>query len=149
MKTFKYIIIAVVFLVAGFLLGQSYNLPLLPKIFNPQSINQNHEVTQTVTYILNYGDNEVSEFQDVVFVPGDTALDLLQKITEVNEITLETKDYKELGVLVIKIGEKENNQNNKYWQYEVDGIQPQIGAGQYQVQAGERIEWKFEEYKDE
>jgi len=44
---------------------------------------------------------------------------------------------------------QENNQENKYWQYEVNGVQPQIGAGQYQLQAGERIEWKFAEARED
>jgi len=149
MKTFKYAMIALVFLIAGFLLGQSYNLPFLPKISNPQGDEQNQQIAQTVTYVINYGANEISEFQDVSFAPGDTVLDLLTRLAQENNFILTTKDYDNLGVLVVKIGDKENNQDNKYWQYEVNGVQPQIGSSQYQLQSGERIEWKFEEFKSE
>jgi len=149
MKTFKYVMVALVFLIAGFLLGQSYNLPFLPKISNPQGDEQNQQIAQTVTYVINYGANEISEFQDVSFAPGDTVLDLLTRLAQENNFILTTKDYDNLGVLVVKIGDKENNQDNKYWQYEVNGVQPQIGSSQYQLQSGERIEWKFEEFKSE
>ena len=149
MKTFKYVMVALVFLIAGFLLGQSYNLPFLPKISNPQGDEQNQQIAQTVTYVINYGANEISEFQDVSFAPGDTVLDLLTRLAQENNFILTTKDYDNLGVLVVKIGDKENNQDNKYWQYEVNGVQPQIGSSQYQPQSGERIEWKFEEFKSE
>ena len=141
--------VALVFLIAGFLLGQSYNLPFLPKISNPQGDEQNQQIAQTVTYVINYGANEISEFQDVSFAPGDTVLDLLTRLAQENNFILTTKDYDNLGVLVVKIGDKENNQDNKYWQYEVNGVQPQIGSSQYQPQSGERIEWKFEEFKSE
>jgi len=147
MKNLKYIIVAAVFLVAGFLIGQSYRLPFLPKVSNPKTIEQEQQSAKTVTYVLNYGNNNINEFQDVAFTPGDTTLDLLKKLSQENNLNLGTKDYDNLGTLVVKIGDKENNQDNKYWQYEVNGVQPQIGAGQYQVQAGERIEWKFEEFK--
>ena len=37
-----------------------------------------------------------------------------------------------------------NGTDEKYWQYLVDGIMPQIGADQYILKDGESIEWNFE-----
>ena len=47
------------------------------------------------------------------FAPGDTVLDLLTRLAQENNFILTTKDYDNLGVLVVKIGDKENNQDNK------------------------------------
>lgn len=166
MKTIKYIIIALVFFVAGWLLGQSYGMPFLPKVLNPQNQETqnsatNNQATSKVTYIINYGDSDfktevsfnddtplsagVMEFQDVAFNEGETVLDLLKRLAQENNLTLVTKDYAGLGTLVEKIGDQANGTDNKYWYYRVNDLQPQVGAAQYQLQNGERIEWRFEE----
>ncbi len=58
---------------------------------------------------------------------------------------LQYKDYGEMGYLVTKINNTENGQGNKYWQYYVNGEQPQISANKYTPQAGEKIEWRYAE----
>lgn len=162
MKTLKYLVVALVFFIAGWLLGQSYNLPFLPKVLNPQTNNiADAAARETVTYLINFGDSEfkdsvsfngsaslsagVMEFQDAAFNQGETALDLLKRLAEQNNLELVVKDYDGLGTLVEKIGDKQNGTDNKYWYYRVNEVQPQVGAAQYQLQNGERIEWKFEE----
>lgn len=57
----------------------------------------------------------------------------------------ESEDYGSLGVLVTKIKEQKNGQDNKYWQYYVNGQMPQVGADKYMPQVGEKIEWIFAE----
>lgn len=162
MSKFKVLVIALIFLVAGFLLGQNFTLPNILKI-QPNGSGENKQAEKTITFIIDYGDvlasenstyNEESaltagrqEFSNVKFEDGQTVLDILKKLTAENNLVLETKDYENLGVLVTEISGFKNGQDNKYWQYFVNGEQPQVGAGSYQLSAGEIIEWKFEQSK--
>lgn len=143
MKHLKSIVIAIIFLVVGFLLGQSWQLP--QAVVNSPANEQEAEAAKPVTYSLNFTATEVTEFQDVEFKANQTVLDLLTQLTSQNDLELQTKDYGELGVLVTKIGDKENGQDNKYWQYFVNGAKPLIAADGYQLTGGENVEWKFME----
>lgn len=143
MKHLKSIVIAIIFLVVGFLLGQSWQLPA--SIVTGQPANQTDNQAATLTYSLTFSENEVTEFQDVELKANQTVLDLLKELAANNNIDVQTKDYGELGVLVTKIGDKENGQDNKYWQYFVNGAKPLVGADRYQLTGGENVEWKFEE----
>ncbi|HLC63876.1 MAG TPA: DUF4430 domain-containing protein [Patescibacteria group bacterium] len=145
MKTFKFVIIAVVFFVAGFLLGQSYQIPPLVSINDSgQELN-----LEPINYVLRFSDNNLTEYQNIVLTEKSTVLDLLKKITEENGINLKTQDYENLGTLVTAIGDKENGQENKYWQYLVDGQMPQVGAASFLLSGGENVEWSFMEFEDQ
>ena len=143
MKHLKSIVIAVIFLVVGFLLGQSWQLP--EAIVNSPANEQDASLSKSVTYSLNFTPNEVTEFQEVALAANQTVLDLLKELGAKNNLEVQTKDYGSLGILVTKIGDKENGQENKYWQYFVNALKPQIGADRYQLVGGEMVEWKFEE----
>ncbi len=142
MKHLKSIVIAVIFLVVGFLLGQSWQLP--EAIVNSPANEQAASLSKSVTYSLNFTANEVTEFQEVALAANQTVLDLLKELGAKNNLEVQTKDYGSLGILVTKIGDKENGQDNKYWQYFVDGQQPMVGADKYVLNGGESVEWKFE-----
>lgn len=143
MKHLKSIIIAIIFLVVGFLLGQSWQLP--QAVVNSPANEQESGAPQPVTYSLNFTTTEVTEFQDVELKPNQTVLDLLKELAASNNLDLQTKDYGELGTLVTKIGDKENGRDNLYWQYFINGAKPLVGADRYQLTGGENVEWKFEE----
>ncbi|MCX6785392.1 MAG: DUF4430 domain-containing protein [Candidatus Komeilibacteria bacterium] len=144
MKTLKFIVIAAIFFLAGFFLGQSYQ----PTADLNSTANQPAQPTaKTVVYILQYASGQADEFQDVELKPGQTVLDVLKEITVKNKIALATKDYQDLGTLVQTIGDKTNGQDNKYWQYFVNGELAKVGAGGYQLTGGERVEWKFIEFQ--
>lgn len=145
MKTIKFIIIALLFFIAGFFLGQSLKLPAV--VTNLQEEVQ--PAVQTVVYILQFSDTEVNEFQDVAIKANQTVLDVLKEVTAKNNIALATKDYKDLGALVERIGDKTNDQDNKYWQYFVNGELAKVGASSFKLTGGERVEWKFMEFKNE
>jgi len=75
---------------------------------------------------------------------GDTVLDVLTTLDETDpelDLTLETHDG--LGALVTAMGDRVNGTDNRYWQYTVDGEMPMIGAGNYELEGGETIEWTF------
>jgi len=142
MKIIKFLVLAIIFLAAGFFLGQSYQLPNF-------SASQNQDVAESqelaVNYSLQFSETELIEFQNIKLEGSQTVLDILNKLTSENEISLEVQEYEGLGSLVTKIGEQANGQDNKYWQYYVNGEQVQVGAAQYQLKSGDNVEWKFKE----
>ncbi len=125
-------------------MGQSYQLPEV--VTNPPQNNQ--QKNAPLTYVLKFSDQEISEFQELALKPEQTVLDVLKELAGQNNLALATKDYQDLGVLVTKIGDKENGQADKYWQYWVNGVKPEVGSGSYKLTGGERVEWKFEEFKE-
>ena len=54
------------------------------------------------------------------------------------------QDYGTMGILVNQIKDKESGQEQKYWQYFVGDIQPQISADQYFPDNETHITWKFQ-----
>jgi hypothetical protein len=96
-----------------------------------------------VNYIVNLGEQKLTWSKDISGVKI-TALELLSEMTTEKKVVLETKDYAGLGKMIIKIGDLTNGQDNKYWQYWVNGKPASVGADSYQVEASDIIEWKFE-----
>ncbi len=144
MKSIKFIIIAIIFFAAGFFLGQSYQIPSMVSV--NESANQVN--LEPVTYVISFSESNLIEFQNISLSEKATVLDILNSIAAENEMVLETEDYENLGTLVTKIGEMENGQENKYWQYFVNDQLPQVGASSFLLAGGERVEWKFMEYEE-
>lgn len=84
---------------------------------------------------------------DTLTLPaGSTVLDSLIALDELeNEMLLKTEHYEGLGDLVVSMYGLENGTGNRYWQYEAEGVMPQIGAGAYELKDDENIIWKFTE----
>lgn len=78
---------------------------------------------------------------------GETLLELLTRL-DASDPTLDltTQDYGDLGVLVTGMGGFSNGTDGKYWQYEVDGAVPMVGADQYELHDGETAIWEFKGY---
>ena len=77
---------------------------------------------------------------------GETVLSLLQRLnTADTNIKLGMKEYSGLGTLVENIGELRNGAGNKYWQYSVNDVMPQIGADKFLLSDGDQIRWSFSE----
>jgi hypothetical protein len=75
-----------------------------------------------------------------------TVLQILEQASKNNPIfILQTKDYPGMGILVEQIGDKVNGQDKKYWQYNVNGKMPMIGADKYHLNNNDKIEWFFKE----
>lgn len=107
----------------------------------PRELAQTNSQTQIVTITIEglYADKSIQ------FSSPKTVLELLQQLDEENEeVRLETKEYSGLGVLVQSIGEKTNGTDDKYWQYKINGVMPQVGADKLEVKNGDSIEWYFD-----
>jgi len=143
MKVVKFLIIVLIFFIAGFFAGQGYQGAL----FNQLADNQVAVQPEKITLVIQFTDTQDIEIQNIEPVSGQSVLGLLTEQANQNNLELSAKDYGDLGALVNKIGDKENGQENKYWQYWVNGEQVMVGADAYQLTGGERVEWKFVESK--
>lgn len=75
---------------------------------------------------------------------GETALQLLQDLDAVDPaMQLQTKDYAGLGTLVEGMGSLHNGAGGNYWQYKVNDVMPQIGAGAYVLHDSDAVNWYF------
>lgn len=75
---------------------------------------------------------------------GETVLELLTRLDATNSnLSLATEDYGDMGVLVTAMGGLVNGTDGKYWQYQVDGETPMIGADQYGLADGKTVLWEF------
>ena len=75
---------------------------------------------------------------------GETVLELLTRLDATNSnLSLTTEDYGDTGVLVTAMGGLVNGTDGKYWQYQVDGETPMVGADQYELTDGKTVLWEF------
>ena len=110
------------------------------------------DVTQkngSASLMLDFGDGLIKTYRNINVTGSTTLFALTEELTKNNNLAFETKEYKGLGVLIEKIGEKKNGVGNRYWPYWVNNVSVQVGAGEYQVKAGAVIEWKFIPYAQE
>ena len=80
-------------------------------------------------------------------IPADaTVFGLLQQVTSTNNIVLDYTPAAETSfnaVFIKKIGDKQNGEFGSYWQYWVNGEQPQVGADKFNLTGGETVLWTF------
>lgn len=103
--------------------------------------------TVKVNVIIDYGNNTVQEFRDIILdVKGATALNALMAVAKV-EYTVYP-----FGVFVDSINGVENSMElNCWWLYSVekpDGevISPEVGADQYKISNGDVVVWRYTKF---
>ncbi len=101
---------------------------------------------RTASIQLDFGDGNARTF-NTLFSEGESLFTVLQRVAGENDIGFDYKEYGSLGMLVTKIGDKENGDNERYWQYWVNGKYAMVGVSFYGVRASDIIEWRFVETK--
>lgn len=99
--------------------------------------------TAKVSLTIDFGAGDIKELE-AEFKEELTVFDLLQEGAEQLGTSLQTKMYN-IGVFIEIIGDKKNGQDNKYWTYYVNDEFANVAADKYELQAGDRVEWKFGE----
>ncbi len=109
----------------------------------PVSLSESKAKTISLSIVGVYTNEQVAVLE------GDTVLGVLQKLNVKNpDLKVSTKEYSGLGTLVDGMGDYKNGVENKYWQYKVNGVMPQIGADAYQLKDGDTVEWFFASSED-
>jgi len=105
-------------------------------------IKAEQEIKQELTLVINNGEEGaetyVSEFNQEI-----TAFDLLKDKAEESGLILETKVY-DFGILIEKIGDKKNGDENKYWLYYINDEMPMVAADKQELNPGDKVEFNFE-----
>jgi len=96
----------------------------------------------TVNFQFSDTDNNILELNNQKSL---TLSEITETIAQNQGWDYQYKDYGDMGILVTKIKDKENGQDQKYWQYFVAGEQPQISVDKYMPNDKSYIEWKFQE----
>lgn len=82
---------------------------------------------------------------NLVAYKGDTAFSLLERCAEENGFTVNTTYYSEFdSTLVNSINNAVGGTDGKYWQDDVNGQLPNIGADKYLLTNGDNLRWSFE-----
>ncbi len=139
-NNFKFLFLAIIFFVAGFFLGQS----MVPQ--NTETIVFDQEENEGISEVSMMIDNNTSNlliYENVEISEGDTVFDVLQKLSEENDFTLDFDPPGEWGIFIKQIASKKNGEDNKYWQYFVNNEQPGVAANRYELKGGEVIMFKF------
>ncbi len=118
----------------------------LPVLLQDKPQNSAPQNTTTVASqeLITLSIEGLFENKQVAITPEQTLLQVMQVLNNNDSsIRLLTKDYSGLGTLVEGLGSLTNSTNGEYWQYKVNGVMPQIGAGEYKLQVGDKVEWYF------
>ncbi|MBU1038920.1 DUF4430 domain-containing protein [Patescibacteria group bacterium] len=140
------IIYSLVALLAGvglFLVGFSFGQKSQSVYLRPD--NQAEQALSKVAVLVDTGDNLIS-YGGIEITPGQSILDVLVMLNQEKALALDYDgpDKSVYGAFIKKIGNKANGSDGqKYWQYWVNGLQPQVAADKYQLQGGETILWTF------
>ncbi|HAZ16295.1 MAG: hypothetical protein UV70_C0002G0058 [Parcubacteria group bacterium GW2011_GWA2_43_13] len=102
-------------------------------------------VSCTVSIMLDFGDGVIQAWNDVSLatISDTTVWGVLQTMSQKEKFLLEVKEYDSLGVMVEKIGDKQNRGVEQSWQYWVNNEYATVSASKYPLSGGEVIEWKY------
>ncbi len=117
----------------------------------PDPLEQNMAIaapTAFINFMFDFGpQGQISTQYQISENNTKNLFTITDEIAKQNNWDFKYTDYVEMGYLVTQIGAAKNGQDNKYWQYFVNGEQPQISANKYIPKSGEKIEWRFAESK--
>jgi hypothetical protein len=125
-------LVLVVGLFLGFIWGQS------TQIATPAATPNG-----AFSLMIDSGDGEITTYPDVSLAKDRNLFNLMRKAIQEDNKMFEYEEYRDLGILITKIGDKKNGTGNRYWQYWVNNRFAPVAASSYVVQDGDIIEWKF------
>lgn len=82
----------------------------------------------------------------VVMTENVTVADILFECADYYDFTVQKKYWKGYKSFLIEaINDIENGENNRHWQYYVDGIFADVGCSNYFLHDNDVVEWRFEQ----
>ena len=87
---------------------------------------------------------DVYDNKPVVVYPGETVIVMLQKRAAADSrLQLKTKTGPDIGTVVESMRGQTNGTAGNFWQYEVNGLTPPVGADQFELHDGDVVTWSF------
>lgn len=139
MKNIKVISIVLIILASIFAISFFRNRASTTQ---PITQTQNSVVKNIVTQKINFGSDKPVETIEVEFDADESVLSILRRTNDIK-----VKEYS-FGTIVESIDELVNGTDNKNWMYFVNEKEATVGAGDYKVNAGDVIEWRFKAYEE-
>jgi hypothetical protein len=135
-KTLGFTIFFLVVLVTAWLTNYKYHwaippVPVTPKLFYTVDFFFSPESKTSLDY---YDDSAVAK----------SLLAITQALATQANWKFTFQDYGQMGMLITGLQDQTNGQDQKYWQYFINGQQPLISADKYYPVTTDKIEWKFE-----
>lgn len=100
----------------------------------------------TVRLVVRYGDGVETHFVALPWKKGMTVLDALAAAQKHRHGITFVQRGKGTSALVTQIGDVKNEGTGKNWIFSVNDKTADVGAGGYELKAGDAILWKFSEY---
>lgn len=97
-----------------------------------------------VNVTVDYGNGTVETHDTVYLAPNTTVLDALKAVASVNETYWPT--FEAWFIDAINDMYNNENSNNRWWVYSVNGEHALIGAAEYTIRDGDQIEWIYQQY---
>ena len=110
----------------------------------PRTQQEERAHTQDEAHYISLSIQDLQTYETLSISEDQTLLDVLTELNIADpNLQLTTKEYPGLGTLVESMAGKANGTDNKYWQYKVNGVMPQVGADHYKLVDGDTVEWSF------
>lgn len=97
-----------------------------------------------VNVTLDYGNGTIDTNDLVYLAPNTTVLDGLRAVASVN--TTYWPAFQAWFIDAINNVFNNENGNNRWWVYSVNGEHALIGAAEYKIRDGDQIEWTYQRY---
>lgn len=140
------LIIVAILVVVGFVLPKLNVEPLS----DPVAVEENASQTLNLQFDLGDG-SEVLKFNDVEINNDENLFNIMQRVTEQNNIEFSYKDFGgDLGIFIKSINNSaEQKSKTKWWQYWINNEYAQVGVSNYKVKPGDDVIFKFTDDKFE
>lgn len=136
----KKFLVLVLGLVALLFAGATFVFYRAPKKAQPPVEPQAEKTIGRVTVAILPGNGEADSFE-FDFEEGQTAYSLLKKLESEGKIQITEKEY-DFGTFVESINGLENS-DEMAWIYFVNDKSGNVGADQYQLEAGDLVDWRY------
>ena len=138
----KLIIAALVLFVIAVGYFVSTNVQEKGKI-TPTAVSQEKQVKKIKASVtINPGsESQVLSVQDLEVEEGSTALDATNQVAEV-----ETSGEGEMAFVTSIDGKVADVNNNEFWELVINDEPSKVGAGSYEVEDDDKIEWRISQF---
>lgn len=102
-----------------------------------EEVNDTAEEEVTATFEVAIDGETLSDLTQEVTVPvGTVAMDVMHEYYDIED---------DGGFITAIDGNEQDLEAERYWLYYVNDEMPSVGADQYEIEEGDRIEWRLED----
>ncbi len=96
--------------------------------------------------VVDYGDGVELHFRELPWRPGMTVLDALAGAAKRTRGIKFVQRGRGANAMITEIDGLENDAGGKNWLFSINGKTAEVGAGAFQLEAGDTVLWEFKAY---